>query len=202
MFCSLCENNPCKALLYREGLEGELSVMSDSLPNNTKRKQLYRCYVVGEYGTLGRNNRVRIPECVVTFIRSLCPDPEGVYMGHRDVGDGTGANRVQDVCENITNESFESILPDGSSINGVTNTNFDAGEKVKVCVTFENAIFGIDAVRAFVLESPANGWHVSFVENSFTNAIITCDKDATFQEVYHYCIMKANNYSSIHMEKI
>ena len=111
--------------------------MSGSLPNNTKRKQLYRCFVVGEYGTLGRHNRVRIPECVVTFIRSLCPDSEGVYMGHRDVGDGTGANTVEDVCQDIGNESFESILPDGSSINGVTNINFDAGEKVKVCVTFE-----------------------------------------------------------------
>ena len=176
--------------------------MSGSLPNNTKRKQLYRCFVVGEYGTLGRHNRVRIPECVVTFIRSLCPDSEGVYMGHRDVGDGTGANTVEDVCQDIGNESFESILPDGSSINGVTNINFNAGEKVKVCVTFENAIFGIDAVRAFVLESPAYGWQVSFVEHSFTNATITCDKNDNFQDVYHYCIMKANNYSSIQMEKI
>ena len=78
--------------------------------DSTKRKQLYRCFIVGEYGTLGQNNRVHIPQCVVTFIRSLCPDPEGVYMGHPNVGDGNGVNRVQDVCQDVRNESFESIL--------------------------------------------------------------------------------------------
>jgi len=90
--------------------------MSDSLANNTKRKQLYPCFVVGEYGTQGRNNRVRIPECVMTFIRSLCPEPEAVYVGHHDVGDGTGVITVKDVCQDIRNESFDGLIFKNGSI--------------------------------------------------------------------------------------
>lgn len=87
-------------------------------------------------------------------------------------------------------------------INGDKNINFDAGEKVKVCVTFESAAFGVDAVQTFVLESPAHGGQVTFVGNFFTNVTLVCNKDANFKEAYYYCIMKANNYSSIQIQKI
>ena len=60
-------------------------------------------------------------------------------MGHRDVGDGVGANNVEAAHNNIRNKSFESILPNGNLANGDTNINFDAGEKVKVCVSFKNS---------------------------------------------------------------
>ena len=44
------------------------------------------------------------------------------------------------------NESFESIFPDGNTVHGNKNTDVDTDEKVKICVSFENSIFEIDAV--------------------------------------------------------
>ena len=98
MLSRLCDNNPCKAPLYREGLEGKLSVMSESLGNNAKRKHLYRCFIVGEYGTLGCNNRVYIPECV-SWLSSV---------GHRDIGDGSCINTVESVHHDTRNKMFKS----------------------------------------------------------------------------------------------
>ena len=40
---------------------------------------------------LGRRNRVRIPVCVVRFIRSICPSDDNQYTGHRD-GEGEGGD--------------------------------------------------------------------------------------------------------------
>jgi hypothetical protein len=49
MFSPLCNNDPCKALLYKDVLEGELSVLSKSLNNSKKRNHLYCCFSVGEH---------------------------------------------------------------------------------------------------------------------------------------------------------
>ena len=88
------------------------------MDNGKKRNCLYPCFVFGEHGTLGRRNRIRIPECVVTFIRSLCPDENNNYTGFRDVDeDGNGA----------PNESVQG-----------GNINFEAGERVKICISFDN----------------------------------------------------------------
>jgi hypothetical protein len=78
-------------------------------------------------------------------------------MGHHDVGDDVGANNFEAAYNDIRNESYESILPNDTFANEDTNINFDAGEKVKVCVSFENSVFGIDVVRTFVTESPVHG---------------------------------------------
>ena len=73
------------------------------MTNSHKRNRLYRCFVFGEHGTLGRCNRVRIPACVVTFIRTLCPDHNNNYTGFRDIDED--GNEAPD-------DSFESVLPD------------------------------------------------------------------------------------------
>ena len=117
-----------------------------------RRNHLYLKYIVGEHGTLRCCVRVRAPECVVNFIRNLCPRPSGVYAVHRDIGkDG------EEKLEN--NESFEGVLPQGQ----MGGLNFDDGTKVKVCVSFENSIHPISHIQKFVSECNVPGRTVTFV---------------------------------------
>ena len=62
------------------------------------------------------------------------------------------------------NKSFESVHP--NAING--NINFDGGERVKICVLFENNNFDITNVREFVAQLPVEGWQITFSGDSFT----------------------------------
>jgi len=36
------------------------------------------------HGYLGKGCRVKIPDCVVTGIRDMCPDEDGSYMGFKE----------------------------------------------------------------------------------------------------------------------
>ena len=106
MYCHDCNSSPCKAVLYKDGLQAEYNSLSALLAPTHKRNHLYCKFVVGEHGTLGRHVRVRVPECVIKFIRELCPEPSGTYTGHRDIsseGEEEGGN----------DESFEGVLPQG-----------------------------------------------------------------------------------------
>ena len=188
MLCSICKHDPCKAILYRDFLTGELSVINDSLSNSKKRNHLYRCFVFGEHGTLGRCNRVRIPECVVAFIRSICPDPENSYTGHRDIDEDGNE---------CYNESFESVLPDSHE-----DINFDAGEKAKVCVSFENNQFDITKVREFITQSPVGGWYVTFSGDEFTNATIVCSTKEIYRDIFVYCMMNVARYTQVVYDKV
>ncbi len=53
-------------------------------PPNEKRKAAYRYYVQFKHGSLGKGNRVVIPDCIKELIRSRYPDPNGEYMGHKN----------------------------------------------------------------------------------------------------------------------
>ena len=58
---------------------------------------------------LGHDNRICIPDCVVAFISSICPDPQNNYTGYHDVDDeGNIIDNTDDVDNQ--NESCKSIL--------------------------------------------------------------------------------------------
>jgi len=190
MLCPECSSNPCKALLYRQGLIAELAALSPSMSPSHKRNHLYRKFVYGEHGTLGRRVRVRIPECVVNFIRQLCPEPSGHYTGHRDIDD--------EGDEAPNDESFEGVLPEGH----VGDLDFDSGMKVKVCVSFENAVFPISHVRNFIQESNVPGWSVTFVGDDYTNATIVCDTESMWNEVFFYCTIKMEQLSEVVYDRV
>ena len=157
MLCDMCKHDPCKAILYKDFIEGELSTLSGSLDNSKKRNHLYRCFVFSEYGTLGCHNRIHIPDCVLAFICSVCPDPQNRYTAHREFNEE--CNKLDNIDDvDRPNESFKSILPD--AVQG--SIDFDGGEKFKVSVSFENDVFDIAKVRQFVAESPVEGWQVYF----------------------------------------
>ena len=72
------------------------------------------------------------------------------------------------------------MLPQGN----VGALDFDHGMKVKVCVSFENKIYPISRVRKFMNESNAFGWRVTFVGEDYTKATISCETEASWNEVF------------------
>ena len=66
---------------HRERLLAELDSIDDSLDASKRRNHLYRVFVASEHGRLGSRNRVKIPDCVVSYIRSICPSDDGQYTG-------------------------------------------------------------------------------------------------------------------------
>jgi hypothetical protein len=54
-------------------------------PNNIRRKEAYRQMALTiNSGSTGVGNIVKLPKCVLSGIRSMFPDADGKYMGHRD----------------------------------------------------------------------------------------------------------------------
>jgi hypothetical protein len=54
-------------------------------PNNIHRKEAYRQMALTiNSGPTGAGNQVELPACVLSGIRSMFPDADGQYMGHRD----------------------------------------------------------------------------------------------------------------------
>ena len=82
--CDHCGENPREAVKYRRMFIGVTDdVHPEDVPNK-KRKRCYKYYVGWKHAPLGKGNRVVIPECIKELIRSQYPDPNGVYMGHKD----------------------------------------------------------------------------------------------------------------------
>jgi hypothetical protein len=54
--------------------------------NNIRRKEAYSQMALTINGgpTPGAGNRVKLPKCVLSGIRSMFPDADGQYMGHRE----------------------------------------------------------------------------------------------------------------------
>jgi hypothetical protein len=53
-------------------------------PDNIRRKEAYRQMALTiNGGPTGAGNRVELPNCVLSGIRSMFPDADGQYMGHR-----------------------------------------------------------------------------------------------------------------------
>jgi hypothetical protein len=57
----------------------------EECPNNIRRKEAYHQMALTiNGGPTGAGNRVELPACVLSGIRSMFPDADGQYMGHRD----------------------------------------------------------------------------------------------------------------------
>jgi len=77
---------------------------------------------------MGRRNRVRIPECVVRFIRSISPSDDGQYTGHRDAeGDDCDDNNNDD-DDDLVNSSFQEIEDEASP----KIVDFEGGQRIRL----------------------------------------------------------------------
>ena len=81
--------------------------------------------------------------------------------------------------------SFEAVLPDSDR----RVIKFKEGEKVKLCISFQNDV-------------PAEGWQVTFVGDMFTNATIICHAVEKLRDAYIYCMMKDGQYTEIILDKV
>jgi len=84
MPCTHCHIDPCHSDSYSVALnEWAFTLRTQNNPSAVRR-ELYKRYVHAVHGHLGYRNRVVIPECVLSHIRKMFPDPESEYMGHMD----------------------------------------------------------------------------------------------------------------------
>ena len=86
--CRHCQRDRCLWYTYEdeivEGIDDWLHGMGEETTNNLIRKHCYRLFIEAHHGYLGQGNRKKIPCCILRGIRTLYPDPNGSYMGHRD----------------------------------------------------------------------------------------------------------------------
>ena len=77
--CSGCSYDPCLLSLHHQALASKLAILHTSLTRSHRQNHLYRCFVQSEYGVLGAHNCVKIPDCIVSYIRLLSPREDGTY---------------------------------------------------------------------------------------------------------------------------
>jgi hypothetical protein len=67
-----------------KGYAGD-QLLFNNMTNKSYRFHAYRNYISFVHGHLGRGNRKVIPACVVAYIRSQWPEPDGNYRGFTSV---------------------------------------------------------------------------------------------------------------------
>lgn len=75
--CHICGEEPCDWNTYGEELleeGGKLFEHEEVITHSLVRKTIYRMYVYGKYGHLGKGKRVCIPVCVRDKIREQWPE--------------------------------------------------------------------------------------------------------------------------------
>ena len=92
-YCELCDTVPCFVYQFLDQVIASCEVMEitrrcDDVPppnNNERRKLCYKKFTRAIHGSLGQGNRVRLPACVVEFVRNRYPDEDHAYMGFKDM---------------------------------------------------------------------------------------------------------------------
>ena len=80
MPCRYCSQSPCVVKDYNDFLRQVYDTLPSGLSAAMKRHHLYSAYVCAAHGPLGRFNRIEIKLCIVKFIRTLSPSPNGSYV--------------------------------------------------------------------------------------------------------------------------
>ena len=138
---------------------------------------------------LGRRNRVCIPVCVVRYIRSICPSNDGQYSGHRDAeGEGGDDDNIEEDNDAVNN-SFHEIEEETSPM----VIHFEEGQAICLSMFFKTSQFSAEHVRRIVLESPIEGWQVSYQQELFTTATFLCKDENTYKTLCMFCFGKAND---------
>ena len=92
--CDVCHTVPCFVYQFQEQVIASCEVMeitrrcNDDVPpltNNERRKWCYKEFTRAIYGSLGKGNRVRLPACVLEFVRNKYPDQNHAYMGFKEM---------------------------------------------------------------------------------------------------------------------
>ena len=84
--CEFC-GEVCDRINFSEKLTESIDRVSEAMmPNNKKRKYVYRCFVRRKWGYLDEGERKQICDCVLQLVRRFFPVPAGDEpMGFREV---------------------------------------------------------------------------------------------------------------------
>jgi hypothetical protein len=93
---------------------------------------------------------VRIPECVVRFIRSISPSDDGQYTGHRDCEEEGGNDDNNEDDDNLVNSSFHEVEDEASP----KIVDFESGQSIRLSLHFKSTQYNAEHVRQIILESP------------------------------------------------
>ncbi len=86
--CEQCLSIPCVLEDTKDSITASFDAVHNSDPLNKHICfKMYKTWVANHYGFLGKNHRIKIPDCVVEYIRELAPEPDGKYTGYHEVGD-------------------------------------------------------------------------------------------------------------------
>jgi hypothetical protein len=84
----------------------------------------------------------------------------------------------------------------------IIDINFDGGEKVYICVTFDNNKFSLGHIHEFVSNSLKDGWQVSFCGEDYSNAAFLCEMEEIWRELFVYCMMNMEHYTEVVYDKV
>jgi hypothetical protein len=217
MRCKGCGQLECVLEAHRDLLSGELSTLDTSLNESKRRNHLYRSFVSAEYGPLGHHNRVKIPDCVVEYIRSICPSPDGSYTGFRDVGDSTSAKEFESTdghsksstatpkskkAKKKNNEDQSPAAVESEYAAASLNSIYNRGENITFVVSFNHPQFTTEQVRKFIMRAPyAASWTIEF-KTQFTIATLVCNDESMYGDAFDFCFTNAEQCTSFFMDTV
>ena len=214
MRCKGCGQVECVLEAHSDLLLGELLTLDSSISESKRRNHLYRSFVSAEYGPLGKHNRVKIPDCVTEYIRSICPSQDGQYTGFREVGESgnatggvDGDGSLEGVASTPKSSKAQKRKPQDESPSAVEseyaaaslNSIYTGGENIKFKVSFNHPQFSTDHVRKFILRAPhASSWTIEF-NTQFTVATLICEDESMYGEAFDFCFTNAEHCTSFYM---
>eukprot|EP00956_Cyclotella_meneghiniana_P008475 scaffold11429_cov48-Cyclotella_meneghiniana.AAC.5 len=225
MPCPSCRRATCLLEEHKDALVAELGTLDDSLDNSKKRNHLYRSIITSEYGVLGARRRVQIPDCIISFICTLCPSPDGNYMGFREAGhvglvpqqninDGVSIANGARNNNNMNNVTMDETLVDNdldmnasfADVEEETYTgesiNFSVGEKACLQMHFNYPQYSMEHDRLFVMTSPVtNGWDIQCHSN-FNTATFVCDNKTDFKQLFPFCFINTDGCTKFTLTRI
>jgi hypothetical protein len=127
--------------------------------------------------------------CVVRFIRSGCPSDDDQYTGHCDGEEEGGDNDNNEEEDDLVNTSFHKIEEEASP----KIVHFEEGQSICWQLYFKSSQYSAEHIRQIILESPIEGWQVSYHEELFTTAGYLYKDERTYKTLCIFCFVKAKD---------
>ena len=132
---------------------------------------------------------MHIPVCVVRVICLICPSDDSQYTGHRDAkGEGSDDDNIEEDNHAVHN-SFHEIEEEASP----KVVHFEEGQTIHLSMFLKTSQFSAEHVHQIVLESPIEGWQVSYQKELFTTATFLCKDEHTYKTLCMFSFGKAKD---------
>ena len=87
----------------------------------------------------------------------------------------------------MVNTSFHEIKEEASR----KVVHFEEGQTICLSLFFKSSQYSAEHVRRIVLESPIEGWQVSYHKELFTTVMYLCKDEHTYKTLCMFCFGKA-----------